>query len=246
MSHTILNKIPLVPWLLLALLPAGLRAQHSNTPSATTQVPAPTGTVAPVPAGNSVGGQAPRVNYVRERDGMGRITDTVIFASAGYADVKETTHYVDGLGRPLQTVSRQLTPGDNPKDVVAPVVYDPFGRELYHYLPYVATTTNATDGGLKQDPFTDQQSFYRNIYPGEQPAYTGEQVYYGQTQYEASPLNRVLQTLAPGNSWAGSGHGVAEQYGVNTASDSVRIWTISNNPLTYTNNDISTNIPVSG
>ena len=243
MRHKAIYTIGAIPLLILALLPAGIRAQLSNKPAATVQVPAPTGTVAATPAGYIIGGQTPLVNYVRERDAMGRITDTVVFSAAGYGDVKETMHFFDGLGRPLQTVSRQLTPGDNPNDVVMPELYDPFGREIYKYLPYVATTGNTSDGGLKQDPFTDQKNFYQNVYPTEQPAYTGEQVYYGQTSFEPSPLNRVLQTLAPGNSWAGSGNGVAQQYGVNSAADSVQIWNISNDSLTYTGNDITTNIP---
>jgi RHS repeat-associated protein len=219
------------------------RAQVSNKPGTVTQVPAPTGTVAPTPAGYIIGGQSPLVNYVRERDAMGRITDTLIFASAGYVDVKQTTQFVDGLGRPLQTVQRQMTPGNTPVDVVTPVVYDPFGREVYKYMPYVASSGNTSDGGIKQDPFTDQKNFYQNIYPTQQPAYTGEQVYYNQTNFEASPLNRTLQTLAPGNSWAGSGNGVSMRYLTCTSADSVQIWHISSDSLTYIDNDLTTNIP---
>jgi hypothetical protein len=232
---------------LLARSASSVQAQSTtNKPATTTQVPAPTGTVATPPAGYMNGSQSPLVNYVRERDAMGRITDTNTFAGAGYVDVKEITQFFDGLGRPFQTVNRQITPGSDPNDLVTSMVYDPFGREVYKYLPYVATTVNSNDGGLKQDQYNAQQNFYQNIYPTEQPAYTGERVYYGQTQFEASPLNRVLQTMAPGNSWAGSGNGMAQQYLVNNAADSVQIWNIGNDTLTYTNNDITTNIPVSG
>jgi RHS repeat-associated protein len=206
-------------------------------------VPAPTVTPNPTPAGYITAGQSPLVNYVRERDAMGRITDTLVYAGAAYGDVKETMNYFDGLGRPLQTVQRQITPGSNPMDVVAPVVYDAFGREVYKYMPYVATSGNNNDGGLKQDPFTDQKNFFQNVYPTEQPAYTGEQVYYNQTNFEPSPLNRVLQTMAPGNSWAGSSNGVSQQYLVNTTADSVVVWNINNDLLTYAGNDITTNIP---
>jgi RHS repeat-associated protein len=230
---------------LLALTASGL-AQPANKPTSQTQVGGPTVTVASTPTGYIVNNQSPLVNFVRERDGMGRITDTVLFAAAGYIDVKETTHFFDGLGRPLQTVQRQATPGNSPVDIVTPVVYDPFGREVYKYLPYVATSGNVADGGLKQDPFTDQNNFYQNAYPAEQPAYNGERVYYGQTAFEPSPLNRVLQTMAPGNSWAGSGKGMSLQYLVNEATDSVQIWHIASDTLTYLNNDLATNIPVAG
>ncbi|HWB93111.1 MAG TPA: DUF6443 domain-containing protein [Puia sp.] len=230
---------------LSGLILAGPVYAQTNKPASQTQVSGPTDSVAPTPSGYIVSGQSPLVNYVRVRDAMGRITDSVQFAAAGYSDVQETTTYFDGLGRPLQTVQRQHSPGSSPVDIVAPVVYDQFGREVYKYLPYAASSGNTSDGGLKQDPFTDQQNFYQNVYPAQQPAYTGEQVYYGQTNYEASPLNRVLQTMAPGNSWAGSGVGVAQQYLVNTDADSVVIWTVSNDTLTYENNDIATNIPTS-
>src|SRR5580692_3413196 len=224
-------------------MPTQAQSPPSNQPGAATQVPGPTGTVIPVPAGYIVNGQVPPINFVRERDAMGRITDTTAYANAGFVDVKETTHFFDGLGRPLQTVNRQITPGSSPNDIVTPVVYDAFGREVNKYLPYAQTSGNNNDGSFKLTPFNDQQSFYQNTYPTEQPAYTGEQVYYGQTNYEPSPLNRVLQTMAPGNSWAGSGNGVSLQYQTNSSTDSVTIWNISNDSLTYTNNDITTNIP---
>src|SRR6185437_853234 len=220
------------------------QSQPSNKPTILTQVNSARN-VATAPGSYIVNGQSPVVNYVRERDAMGRITDMVQFTAAGYSDVQETTHYFDGLGRPLQTVQRQHSPGNNPVDMVAPVVYDQFGREVYKYLPYAAGAGNTTDGQFKQDPFTDQQNFYQNVYPIQQPAYNGEQVYYGQTNYEASPLNRVLQTMAPGNNWAGNGKGVSQQYLINTASDSVVIWYVGNDTLTYQNNDIATNIPTS-
>lgn len=226
------------------ILTGSALAQPSNKPGTQTQVNS-VGNVATAPGSYIVNGQSPVINYVRERDAMGRITDTVQFVAAGYGDVQETTHYFDGLGRPIQTVQRQHSPGNNPVDMVAPVVYDQFGREVYKYLPYAAGTGNTTDGGFKQDPFTDQQNFYQNVYPTQQPAYNGEQVYYGQTNYEASPLNRVLQTMAPGNNWAGSGNGVSQQYLVNTTADSVVIWNVGNDTLTYQNNDITTNIPTS-
>ncbi len=157
MSHTVINKLLTATILLQALAIDGF-AQVGNAPGSQTQVPGPRLTPATAPSGYIQGGQSPLINYVRERDGMGRITDTVQFAAAAYMDVKQTTQYFDGLGRPLQTVQKEMTPGGSPADVVAPVVYDAFGREVYKYLPYVAGSGNTSDGGLKQDPFTDQNA----------------------------------------------------------------------------------------
>jgi hypothetical protein len=243
MQYKAIHRI--LPVLGLAQVLAITGHAQSNIPTAATQVPH-VSTVAPTPAGYNASGQIPLINYVRERDAMGRITDTVVYASAGYGDVKQTTQYVDGLGRPLQTVQQQITPGNNPADMVAPVVYDPYGRETYKYLPYIASTGNTNDGSFKQTPFTDQANFYQNIYPTQQPAYTGEQIYYNQTNFESSPLNRTLKTMAPGNSWAGSGKGDSLQYLSSTSADSVQIWNITNDTLTYVDNDLSTNIPTSG
>jgi RHS repeat-associated protein len=240
--HRKLRLICLIVYSLVGTLAAWAQSPPSNKPTTQTQVGS-ADSVAPAPGSYLVGGQSPLVNRIRERDAMGRITDSTSFATAGYQDVKETNSYFDGLGRPLQTVIRQISPGNNPVDLVTPVVYDQFGREVYKYMPYIASSGNTQDGGFKLDPFTDQKNFYQNIYPSEQPAYTNEKVYYGQTLYESSPLNRVLQTMAPGNSWAGSGKGVSMQYLINTLADSIVIWNIGNSNLSYAGNDITTNIP---
>ncbi|MFL9485748.1 DUF6443 domain-containing protein, partial [Chitinophagaceae bacterium LWZ2-11] len=179
----------------------------------------------------------PQQPYTQESD--------VIDAGRTVNQVSRATQYVDGLGRPLQTVSWQTTPGKT--DMVAPQVYDAFGREQYKYLPY---SSSGTDGTFKNTPFVDQSNFYGSTYPAQQPAFNGEQFFYGHTQFEASPLSRPLKTFAPGNSWAGSEgssqeHGVQIQYLINDATDNVRIWSITNNALTYTTGDPTVNIPTS-
>ncbi|WP_440647558.1 DUF6443 domain-containing protein, partial [Chitinophaga sp. 22620] len=190
----------------------------AQKPNTQTQPAAPTQTVNPVPAAYGAG---VKVNYVRTWEPAKPLTDpAAVAAEMNVSNVRQSTQYVDGLGRPLQTVTKGGSPAK--KDIVVPVVYDSFGREQYQYLPYVST---AGDGAFKANPFTDQKNFYAPT--AGTPIYPGEQVFYSQTQYEASPLNRVLKTMAPGNSWAGSGTGVSQQYLVNTATDSVRIWTIA-------------------
>src|SRR4051812_27434335 len=57
------------------------------------------------------------------------------------SDVKQTTLYVDGLGRPLQTVllNGSLATGSNPTDMVTPVEYDDLGLEAYKWKSYSST-----------------------------------------------------------------------------------------------------------
>lgn len=200
-------------------------------PGIATGVPAKTGDVTPFIAPayitgdvNSVTTWQPLIPSTNESD-LKRPDRSV-------TEVSRSTQYFDGLGRPVQTVGWKSSP--NQKDMVAPTVYDEFGREQYKYLPYEAT---AVDGTFKINPFNDQNTFYNSTYASEQPAYSGEQFYYSHTQFEASPLNRVLKTFAPGNSWAGSEisgtsrvsseKGVSAQYLINNTNDHVRIWDIS-------------------
>jgi RHS repeat-associated protein len=150
-------------------------------------------------------------------------------------DVKQVAQYFDGLGRPLQTVVKQgsleTSTGAN-ADIVSPVVYDAFGREQYKYLPFASTATDGTqnNGLFKGNPFQQQADFMTAQY-GTQ----GETFFYGQTKFEASPLNRVQESFAPGNSWSGTSENPVEdnrrsvkaKYWTNTLTDDVKKWTVT-------------------
>ena len=175
---------------------------------------------------------------------------SAVMTESNIANVGLTTQYLDGLGKPLQTVHKQASATSSlnttATDLIVPVQYDEIGREQFKYLPYAASTTN---GSLQNNPFSDQSSFYTNTYPTDQPSLKGEKYFYSHTEYEASPLSRPLKIFAPGNSWVGSEgsitaeHAASFKYLVNDANDKVQIWSITNNALTYTNNDVATNIP---
>lgn len=239
-------------FILLIIMTGVLQAvngQQANKPNAQTQPGSINAALVHTPAQY---GSGIKVNFVRTKQAMGRYLDPVPFNAAGYADVSQTTQYLDGLGKPFQTVSREASPGASPKDMVTPLELDAYGREVYSYIPYVQTTgTNTNNGSFKTNPFNDQVNFYTSVYKdaNDQVMLAGEQIFYKKTVYEASPLNRVKKTFAPGNSWAGSEgssseHAITLDYMVNTESDdAVRIWTIGNNALAYSNNDVTINIP---
>ncbi|PSL45740.1 YD repeat-containing protein [Chitinophaga niastensis] len=167
------------------------------------------------------------VNYIRTWEpSMPTFDPTAVISSTDITAVKQTTQYFDGLGRLLQTVIKGISKSG--QDMVTPVIYDTFGREQYKYLPYVSPVN---DGKFRTNPFVEQQTFAGTQYPGEQ-------VYYGETQFEASPLNRVLKTLAPGNSWEGSGRGVENSYQVNTTADAVVIWNMTAGATIPTQNGV--------
>lgn len=210
---------------LLIQLPGHAFAQLQ--PNASVKVPNATGTVTTPHKGeeNTSGTQ---VNFIRTWQPQQRYNDaTAVIDAARTADeVSKGTEYLDGLGRPLQSVSWQSSPSK--KDIVSPVEYDAFGREQYKYLPY-ASSSNTGDFAIT--PFSSQAAFYTGSYKTEQPAFNNEQFFYSHTQFEASPLNRVQASFAPGNSWAGSEGAATEravkmEYLINTTSDKVRIWDI--------------------
>ncbi|MGE7776565.1 DUF6443 domain-containing protein [Chitinophaga sp. NPDC101104] len=203
-------------------VPLTLTAQNAPNTSAR-----PAATPVAVPAAYS--GAA--FNYIRTREPVMPISDPAVVNSPSRTvrEVVQHTQYFDGFGREVQKVSKGLggvidTNATGGKDLVSMKIYDVFGREQYQYLPYVHQGTGSSDGLFKTAPFTSQAAFYQSAVLS--PGAVGETVYYSQTDFEASPLNRVLKTYSPGNSWAKSGGNrpVEKQYLINTVGDSVRIW----------------------
>jgi RHS repeat-associated protein len=177
------------------------------------------------------------VSYVRSWDASSPQTDPNAMMTKPLRDVKQSTQYIDGLGRPIETVvmkGSSITDPSNPTasanavDMVSGNVYDVYGREQYKYLPSPANNTggNASiaDGKFKINPFAQQAAFAAG-------QYTGETYFYGKTNFEPSPLNRPIESYAPGNSWVGS-EGATNRsfktgYYLNNATDAVRIWTVT-------------------
>ncbi len=129
-------------------------------------------------------------------------------------------------------------------DLVSAVVYDEFGREQLKYLPFSANNAGSNpsinDGLFKLNPFQQQVQFYNAQLTGQ----SGETNIgpnnlnwaYGQTNFEASPLNRIQESFAHGASWVGSSfrpgentrHSIKAKYFYNTIADSVKIWMVIN------------------
>ncbi|WP_160715072.1 DUF6443 domain-containing protein [Chitinophaga solisilvae] len=170
------------------------------------------------------------VNYIRVWEpSMPAATDAAVTGAASISQVRQSVEYYDGLGRLLQTVSKGISPGG--RDMVMPVTYDALGRRQYIYLPYAQQSGNTSDGKFKSDPFTAQQTFYKNT--ALHPGIAGETIFYSQQEFEPSPLNRLSKSFAPGRSWAkeGGNKPVSSQYQLNSTSDDVRIWTVPANGI---------------
>lgn len=161
------------------------------------------------------------ISYVRTLDALSPTSDWTTLLTADVRDARQSTQYVDGLGRPLQTVIKKGSFATNgtAKDMVSPVVYDEYGRETRKYLPFAATD-NA--GGFKPDPFDEQKLFYDAQLSGQ-----GETFYYGKTDFEAGAQGRPLKSYPAGNAWVKEGRGPQLKYWANTADDVVRKWTVN-------------------
>lgn len=109
-------------------------------------------------------------------------------------DVAIQTTYFDGLGRPIQSVSKAASSDGN--DIILFNEYDELGREAKKYLPY---TSVKRSGFYHPDGKTEQAQFYAG--PTEENGFISDTAPYAVTMFEKSPLNRVKKQGAPGSVW---------------------------------------------
>lgn len=162
------------------------------------------------------------INYIREHDVLiSGQTDWKVIDQLPIGDKLQTTTYTDGLGRPLEKISKGTATPSNPNNLWGDVVqfsqYDALGRQPLQYLPYTTTTES---GKFKSNPLSEQPGYYTANY--------NEGFAYSQQTFDNSPLNRVMNVKAPGTSWA-AGAGNSAAYDINDASDNVQNFTIGYN-----------------
>jgi RHS repeat-associated protein len=170
-------------------------------------------------------------NFIRTWEPVAPVTSMAALQALPPTSARQTTVYMDGLGRPVQTVIRQGSQNTYGAtvDVVQVHTYDSLGRPSRQYLPFNANSMGGgasvgiNDGSYKPNALAQQQAFMQQQFPDEQ-------YFYSETQTEASPLGRPLKTLPPGNNWIGANRGTSIRYAINADSDSVRLWRVSDAP----------------
>lgn len=179
--------------------------------------------------GFSVNGQSPTStkNYVMEKSVLVKDLKTKSQLSGqAVGNVNTQVTYFDGLGRPVQQVAFQAS--QSKKDLVQHTQYDEYGRVKYSYLPY-ATGALGT-GGFRATPGTEQIAFYNGLFGASAGNYA-----FAESVFDASPLNRVTQSYAPGSPWSkssgGGGKPVKMDYLLNSANDKVIHWEILDGKL---------------
>jgi RHS repeat-associated protein len=176
-------------------------------------------------------------NYVISNTSMiSNLTDASSINNFPVDQVNQNIQYIDGLGRPIQTVATQSSPLKN--DIVSPIFYDANGREFRKYLPFVSQNNGWYKSGVIDgvgNVIGVASSFYSN---GTADKIVDDSRPFTETIFETSPLNRPSQDYGPGKDWGpviggGNNKYVYHQYLVNNSSvELVIAW------------DVSTGVPV--
>ena len=163
--------------------------------------------------------QSSSYNYVRvDSILISGITSESQITSLSNTQVQKTFTYLDGIGRPLQSLLVSKSPSS--RNIVQIHLYDSRGNETTHYLPF---TKADNSGSYISDALTELSNFYKSPPLNSQAT----NIPYAQTVFESSPLNRVLVQSSPGESWSlGSGHTTENEYRPNSASE-VKHWVSS-------------------
>jgi RHS repeat-associated protein len=172
-------------------------------------------------------------NYVTTYIPRQPFTDPSVLASKNTCEVMQSIQYLDGLGRPLQSVQVKGNQ-DGTKDIIAPIAYDQFGREATKYLPY--TTASGIPGSYRSDALAGasggylssaQYGFYQ---PQPNQNYTPISTPMAGIAFEASPLNRVIEQGAPGDPWQLTGSANASNIPAGHTSKTIYV---SNDGIIY-------------
>jgi hypothetical protein len=173
------------------------------------------------------------LNYIKTNDVLVNNKFTVSDVDAlPIGSRSQGVTFFDGLGRPIQSVVKQGSPGA--KDIIQPIAYDDAGREAKKYLPY----TEGTGGAFRYNALkninnasTDDTQLYKSgeqylFYQSAQKIETS-QYPYAETWFESNPSSRPTRQSAPGADWRPNGqtdYTIKYSYDLNNANE-VLIWT---------------------
>ena len=204
LQHTYSNAVAIkVKAATATIIPSSVTASSSQT-----AVPMPS-----YPAGTDTG----VMNRIRTRTfaKSGIMDIATADAQTDKFDVQQVTGYFDGLGRSIQTLTKNGTPAG--KDMILTTWYDASGRQVQKYLPY---TDGQATGEFRMNPATQQPAFYNALFNNQ------EGFYYSAVKYETSPLDRTVKETGPGKSWTGSDRGKRVKQRANRLCEDVKRWTI--------------------
>ncbi|MDR2955263.1 MAG: DUF6443 domain-containing protein [Prevotella sp.] len=141
-------------------------------------------------AGN-IYSQSTNQNYIRTRS----------YTATGGTSYLDVIQYFDGLGRPMQTVQKNIGPGTvagDRKDLVVTQEYDSYGRELKTWLPATVAGNNG--------------AYLEYYYWPTISTYDEDQNPYSEAEYEKSPFNRAIKQYGPGQEWRNNDKAIKTEF----------------------------------
>ncbi len=170
--------------------------------------------------------QSQNQNYVKTIELLEPVDITTFTNFSNTIQKKESVTYLDGFGKAKQTIAVGQSP--NKKDVVQHIEYDEFGRTSKQYL---ALPTSQNSGNYISNAQSQTATYYQNNFADQHP--------FSEISYDNSPLNRTVESSAPGNTWqlihnSDTDHTTKYEYGVNDFNEVLLFKIIddeSNNPF---------------
>lgn len=126
---------------------------------------------------------------------------------------QESASFTDPMGRAIVETVFDV---QGELDLVNYTHLDANGRPTTGYLPFVTTS----DKGYVSNPVADQANFYNN---SNAHNIETDAKAYSTTEFEASPLGRILSQTGPGDAWQNNGKKTSFSYRVNTTNEVYRI-----------------------
>jgi len=157
------------------------------------------------------------------------VTSDAGINSLSIGNIQTTRTFIDGLGRPIQSIAIQANPVNN-KDIVQPAAYNTLGQQTAAYLPYADDSRQNPNGSFRANAVADQLAFYQNSGTGANPNKVANEGAYpfSQQVFENSPLERVLSAGTTGTGFqpVSGGHYKTVQYRLNNATQdgAVLMW----------------------
>jgi|GEM_PF-1204173 len=156
-------------------------------------------------------------NYIQIDNPREAVQTVAALQGLPQPDVLTEIQYYDGIGRLTQTNNKYASQYN--KDLIKAVLYDNYGNPIAEYLPYAKYQNHGQ--------YDDNPVFYHNAFYNSASRVKHSDYAFSEVEYENSPLFRVMEQGAPGESWElGSGHTVTYDYRLN-GFEEVRKWTVT-------------------
>ncbi|MGE0773082.1 MAG: DUF6443 domain-containing protein [Cyclobacteriaceae bacterium] len=175
-------------------------------------------------------------NYVVSNNLQTPVTNAGDIKNLPVALNSQSVQYLDGLGRPWQSVVTQGSLSKN--DIVQHVTYDQYGRQAKKYTPYVSDSftgiliLNPTGSGGNYSG-SIHYNFYNN---GGTDKIADDARPFTETFFEASPLNRPVEEFGAGTDWHANSRStkfeyLINQHGTGSGQEQVIVWDVNGSGL---------------